>query len=130
MINTENNTNNFIKILKGSLISIAVTIILLAIFSLVLTYSSISENTMPTMIILITILSILIGSQMTTRSIKNKGMLNGALVGIIYIGLLYLISSIVTSNFGFNTYSLVMILSSIIIGGLGGIIGVNTRKNK
>lgn len=123
----ESSSNSIIKILKGSAISVVTTLILLIIFSLFLTYTNINESTMPTVIIIITGLSILIGSQIATRNIKKNGIVNGALVGIIYIACIYLLSSIVTKDFSLNNYAIIMIAVSLLIGGLGGIIGVNRK---
>lgn len=123
----ENNSSSIVRIIKGSAISIVASLVLLMIFAALLTYTNINENTMPTVIIIVTALSILIGSQITTSRIKKNGIFNGALVGIIYIALLYLISSIITKNFSLNNYSIIMIATSIIIGGIGGIIGVNRK---
>ena len=128
MVNVkENNSNGIVIILKGSLISIIATIVLLMIFAAVLTYSNINENSMPTVIIVVTALCILIGSQITTSKIKRNGILNGALVGAIYILALYLISSIISKDFSLNIYSIIMMATSILIGGIGGIIGVNKK---
>jgi len=123
----ESNSNSIIRIFKGSLFSIVTTLILLMIFAALLTYTNINENTMPTVVIIVTALSILIGSQIVTSKIKKNGIINGMLVGIIYILLLYIISSIVTKNFALNNYAIIMIVTSIITGGLGGIIGVNRK---
>ena len=123
----ENGSNNLIKILKGSLFSILTTLILLIIFAALLTYTNINENTIPAVIIIVTALSILIGSQITTSRIKKNGVINGMLIGMIYIILLYIVSSIVTKNFSLNSYSIIMSVASIIIGGIGGIIGVNRK---
>ena len=123
----ENNPNSIVRILKGSIISIIVSLVLLIIYAALLTYTNINENTMPTVIIIVTALSMLIGSQITTSKIRKNGIFNGALVGIIYILFLYLISSIVTKKFSLNSYSIIMISTSIIIGGIGGIIGVNRK---
>lgn len=127
MVKVEKSSNSIIEIFKGSAIAIVATIILLIIFATVLTYSNISESTMPTVIIVITALSILIGSQITTTRIKKNGIVNGATVGIIYILFLYLISSCVISEFSLSNYSIIMMATSVIIGGLGGIIGVNRK---
>lgn len=126
MVN-ENSSNSLVKVLKGSLISIIATIILLIVFSAVLTYTNVNENSMPTVIIVITALGILIGSQITTSKIKKNGIVNGALVGAIYILALYIISSIISKDFSLNFYSIIMIATSIAIGGIGGIIGVNKK---
>jgi putative membrane protein (TIGR04086 family) len=128
MINVnDDKSNNFIKILKGSAISLFATLILLMIFSAILTYTNINENSMPTVIIVITTFSILLGSQITTAQIKKSGIINGTLVGGIYIMFLYIISSIVSKNFSLNIYSIIMIATSLLIGGIGGIIGVNRK---
>ena len=128
MVNVkENNSNGIVIILKGSLISIIATIVLLMIFATVLTYSNINENSMPTVIIVVTALCILVGSQITTSKIKRNGIVNGALVGAIYILALYLISSIISKDFSLNIYSIIMIATSLLIGGIGGIIGVNRK---
>lgn len=121
------NTNNIIKILKGSILAIAISIILLLIFAIVLTYTDINENAMPTVIIVITAVSILIGSQITTSGIKKNGIINGVLVGLIYILFLYLMSSVISRDFSLNNYAIIMIATSVAIGGLGGIIGVNRK---
>ena len=97
------------------------------IFSAILTYTNINENSMPTVIIVITTFSILLGSQITTAQIKKSGIINGTLVGGIYIMFLYIISSIVSKNFSLNIYSIIMIATSLLIGGIGGIIGVNRK---
>ena len=112
---------------NSSLISIIATIVLLMIFATVLTYSNINENSMPTVIIVVTALCILVGSQITTSKIKRNGIVNGALVGAIYILALYLISSIISKDFSLNIYSIIMMATSILIGGIGGIIGVNKK---
>jgi putative membrane protein (TIGR04086 family) len=128
MVNVkENNSNGIVIILKGTLISIIATIVLLMIFAVVLTYSNINENSMPTVIIVVTALCILVGSQITTSKIKRNGIVNGALVGAIYILALYLISSIISKDFSLNIYSIIMMATSILIGGIGGIIGVNKK---
>lgn len=121
------SSNNIVRVLKGSILAIITSIIGLIIFAMVLTYTNVNENIIPTVIIVITAISILIGSQITTSKIKKNGIVNGILVGLIYILFLYLISSIISKNFSFNNYAIIMVATSIAIGGLGGIIGVNRK---
>lgn len=119
--------NNIKKIIKGSLISIIVTIIGLVIFASLLSYTSISESTIPTVAIIITAISILIGSSLSMSTIKRNGIINGATIGLIYIAVIYILSSVIEGTFSLNTYSIVMIIGSILAGALGGIIGVNRK---
>ena len=117
--------NTFLMILKASAISIGITLILLLIYSIVLTYTNIKENTMSPIIITITGISILIGSSYGIRKIKKMGIINGGLIGFTYIFTIYLLSSITQTGFGFNIYSILVMAVSIILGMLGGVIGVN-----
>lgn len=120
--------NNIIKnIAKGVGISLLATCILLLIFSVIMTYTNISEQVINPVIMVITALCILIGSSIGNIKIKKNGILNGALVGGIYIFTLYIISSLLNWEFGLNIQSLIMIAIGIIFGILGGIIGVNKK---
>ena len=118
------NTKN---IFKGVGISIILTMILLLIFSIVLAYTNVSENTITPVIIIITAISILFGSSISTRQIKKYGILNGGLIGIIYLLLLYTISSLLNWKFGLNSQSIIMIIIGGVFGVIGGIIGVNIK---
>lgn len=133
---TKNMTNerkskengNFARIVKGSFVSIILTTILLIIFSIILAYTNIPENTMIPVITIITSISILVGSIISVSKIEKKGILNGAFVGLIYILIIYAISSIVKGNFGININSIILIASAMVAGMLGGIIGVNIKN--
>lgn len=116
---------NFLRIAKGVVISIFATLILLFIFSLILTFTSVSETTIKPIIIIISIISLLIGSSISTLKINKKGIVNGGIVGISYILIIYILSSIVSNEFNLNLDSLIMIILSVIAGMTGGIIGVN-----
>ena len=122
------NQNNILRIIKGVLISIIISVIGLLIFAIVLTKSNISESIIPITIIIISNLSILIGSIICNKKIEKNGIGNGMLVGLVYLIIIYLISSITIKSFSFNLKSVIMILCSIISGTIGGIIGVNLKK--
>lgn len=108
--------DNLISNFKGIVISFALTLILLFVFAIVLTYTKLSESMIPTVIIIISIISILIGSSIATSKIKKKGIVYGGIIGLIYIGSIYIISSIVKTGFNLNIYSIVMIILSILAG--------------
>ena len=125
--NISENGNNIKKVIKGSAFSIIITLIGLLIYSIILSYTSVSESTIPTIVIIITAISVLIGSTISTSNIKKNGIINGMFVGVIYIAIIYLLSSIVTGNFLLNITSIIMIITSVLTGALGGIIGVNKK---
>ena len=123
--NLSESGNNIKRIIKGSVISIVITLIALVIFASLLTYTSISESTIPTVTIIITVISILIGSSLCMSTVKKNGIINGILVGLIYIAFIYILSSVIEGNFALNLKSIIMIIGAIIAGAVGGIIGVN-----
>lgn len=123
------DNNNFMNIFKGIAISFILTLILLFLFSMILTYTNIDEKAISPVIIIITVISILIGSSLSTTKIKKNGLINGGIIGLIYILAIYIISSIVETGFSLNIYSIIMIILSIIAGMVGGIVGVNIKNN-
>ena len=115
-----------ICILRGIFISFLFTLCMLIIYSVLLVYTNLSEQTIRPVIITITGISILIGSSLGTRKLHKNGLLSGGIIGASYILLLYLISSTVNSNFSINWVSIIMIIVGLIGGIFGGVIGVNT----
>lgn len=120
---------NIMRIVKGVVLAISLSLILLLIFAVLLTYTNISEDTMIPVVMIIVGISILIGSTICARKIKKNGIVNGGLVGLIYVLLLYLISSLCLVGFSLTINSFVMLIVGLITGMLGGIIGVNLNKH-
>lgn len=76
------NENRFIiNILKGVGISLITTVVLLITFSIILTYTNIQENVINPVIMIITAISILIGSSLGNIKIKKNGLINGGIIG-------------------------------------------------
>ena len=118
---------NFKYILKGVIISIISTLIFLFIFSLILTYTNVSEKLINPFIIVVTAISIFIGSSIGSLKLQKQGILSGALIGGIYLISLYIISGIIKNNFSMTIQSIILIISGMICGMFGGIIGVNKK---
>ena len=115
------------NIFRGVLISFITTILFLFIYSCLLTYTEIGENTMNVVIIVITAISILIGSTIGNLKIKKNGIANGGIIGGTYLLIIYLISSLLNWKFELNLESIILIIIGIIFGIVGGIIGVNKK---
>lgn len=116
---------NYIKILIGSITAILISGIAFFIYASILCNTNISENTIPSVVLVISFLSIFIGSMISSRKIRKNGIINGTMVGTIYISTIYILSSIFAVGFQINNYSLFMIIGAVISGMLGGVIGVN-----
>ena len=126
LIITKEKTNTS-YLVKGFAFSIICTLALLLIFSILLTYTNISEDIIPFSIIGISATSILIGSIVSTKKLNKNGLLNGGIVGIVHMILIYFSSSVLNTGFRMNFYTILMIVIGILCGIVGGIIGVNLK---
>ena len=118
----------FVNLIKGILISFAITIILFYILGIILSTTSIPEKIITPAIIIITGVSILIGSSITMIKTNEKGLIKGGLIGVIYFLLIYLLSSFLLKNFEVNIYSCIMFAATFICGAIGGVVGVNIKS--
>ena len=119
--------NKFLLVLKGVGISIGLTLVMILILSIVLSFSSIKENIIMPTVIFISSFSILIGGFLVAKKIDEKGIVYGSILGLIYMVILYLISSIMNFDFSLNVNAIIMIALGIVGGAIGGILGVNLK---
>ena len=73
VVTETSSDNNLIKIFKGLICSFIITLVSILIFSIILTYTNISESVIPVVIIILTFISILIGSMLSSKSINKNG---------------------------------------------------------
>lgn len=119
---------NTVRILKGSAFAIIFSLILLLAFALLLTYTELSEETIVPVVITVVGISILVGSMVSTRKIKKNGLINGGLVGLIYVIILYLASSLCLVGFSISMQSFILLAVAMLTGMIGGVIGVNLNR--
>ena len=99
---------------KSLLIEMIISIIGMFILAVALSKTDLSDSIMGNTIIGISAFSIGIGGFFCSRKLKMKGILCGALQGIFYMGILYLISSIVNKSFNLGIEGIVMVIIGII----------------
>ena len=115
-------------IIRSVIFSYIITLVFIVIYSFVLAFTSVPESSIPLFTFVSGMISVFIGSSISLIKIKEKGLVNGGIVGLLYILILYVLSSIFSTGFGVNGYAFWMILFNIIVGMIGGIIGVNMCK--
>lgn len=117
-------------IIRGLIASFIITIIVFAVFSLLLAYTDFPEKHIVTAVVAATIASALTAGVVSTRGVRSRGWVNGSIVGLIYILVLYLLSSIVYMDFTVDGNFPVMVLICLLSGIIGGIAGVNMKDKK
>ena len=113
--------------LKGIVIFFVISLFLIFILSMILSFTNVKENIIDVGIIFISMISILIPSFLLAKKIKKKGIINGAIFGTLCMLLLYLISSFINMKFKLTLNSIIMIFLGIFAGIIGGIFGVNLK---
>ena len=95
---------------KCILIELIITFLGMLILAVILTNTNISDTIMGNCIIGISAFAIGIGGFLASRKLKMKGILCGGLQGLIYMIILYMISSISSGNFSLQLEGIVMIV--------------------
>ncbi|HEY5586270.1 MAG TPA: TIGR04086 family membrane protein [Ruminiclostridium sp.] len=118
---------NLLRVVKGLIISFLITLPCFLAFATFLTYTDFPEKYTYIAVLVTTVISVLVASAYSTKNVKSKGWMNGCFVGILYVAILYLASSIVFMNFAIDIQVLLTVVIGAIVGCLGGIFGINLR---
>lgn len=118
---------NLFRVIKGLIISFLITLPCFLVFALFLTYTDFPEKYTFIAVLITTVISVLVASAYSTKNVKSKGWMNGGAVGILYVAILYMASSLVFMNFAIDVQVLLSVVIGAIVGSLGGIFGINLR---
>ncbi|MCX8130232.1 MAG: TIGR04086 family membrane protein [Clostridia bacterium] len=129
LTNSIKNRMDMMSIIKGLVIAYAFTLPTFFLFSLILSYTDFPDKYITTVVIIITVMSILIAGMVSSRNVGSKGWLNGAIVGFIYVLVLYFLSSIILRDISINRSVISMTAIGILAGSIGGIVGINIKAN-
>lgn len=116
-------------ILKGLGYSYILTLATLLIYNLALTFTSLSGNSIAMASSAITTASSAFGGFYASKNIKEKGLIYGLLVGLMYIVCLTLIVFLAKDSFVFEMDILYKVLLVSLAGGIGGVLGVKFSNN-
>lgn len=124
----EKSKINISSILKGVVFSYIVTFILVFILSIVYYFCDMSDKLMGIAVFAIGVLGVFLGAFLLSRTISDKGMLHGGILGVIYCVILLILSFFINMEFTMGKGMIINIFSYIGSGMLGGIIGINNKK--
>lgn len=124
---SKDKNGSILVIGKGVLIAYGISIILIIIYGILLVATSLSEATLPTAIMIITMVSIALSAIYTAVKVTSRGWLNGAIVGLIYMVILFLIGLIFNTGIAIDSFIFFRLFMGFIVGGLAGVIGINLK---
>ena len=117
------------KILKKFGINLGICytimIVLFLITAAIFAHTNISDKYIDIFIYATIIISTFTTSMLLNKKIKEKGIIYGAIFGLVVMALFYLTISILMPQVSFTMNTLIFFIVAIISSSLGGIIGVN-----
>ena len=116
--------------LKTVMIAYCISIILLFAVSLIATVQAFSDKAIAIAANIVTALGVLLCGFMSGRHFSCKGLIFGALCGVIYSGLLCLIGNLAAQNLQFGASAVTALIIGVICGAVGGIAGINTKHTR
>lgn len=113
--------------LKSLSISYIITFLILIVLSILLTWTPLSINFANIGVILTVCISTFSGGYFVSKKIQSKGFINGAISGLLYVAVLYIIGALLYGKFDFERNMMIMAVVSLLAGSFGGIAGVNAK---
>ena len=112
----------------GVLIAYAVTCIAFIGCALALTYTNLSENTVPLIIAITCVVSVFIAGFDASRVSEKNGWLWGLAAGAVYVFILFCILAWISRGFVIDARKVTLLVLSLASGGAGGVLGINFKK--
>lgn len=122
-----NEKMSMISLLKGLLVSYVITIPVFMLFALILANTDFPQRLTTPAVVVTTLVSVLTAGAISTKGIRNRGWLNGSIVGLVYMIILYILSSLVYNDFTIDKYVVTMTIIGVLAGAIGGIVGINAK---
>lgn len=122
----ENNQNFFAGVMKGALFAIIVSLVSILIFAIIIKVAYLNSGVIKAVNQFIKILSVFLAC---TFCLGNRaGLVGGALIGLIFTLVTYLLFALFLGQANFGLTFIVEIIFMIVIGSIAGIISVNLKK--
>lgn len=123
----EKSNINILKLILSSVVSVIVSLGLILIFALVIKWFNLGDAVINPVNIVIKLLSIALGVFIATKD-GSRGLIKGAIIGVIYIVCCYVIFSSLLGSFSFSLSNVWDILFGAISGAILGIMFVSIKK--
>lgn len=114
-------------LLRGTIVAVIVSLILVLIFALIVNLVEIGDNIVMPVNQAIKIISVFIGCFIGIKN-RHHGVIKGALIGLLYTFLSIFVFGIISKEIDFQLINLIDVGFGIVAGIVSGILSVNLRK--
>lgn len=113
-----NENKSFVTILKGAIYALIISLLGILLFAFIIKLTGLSDRLIKPINQVIKVISILFGCFFAFKKNREKTLLNGLFIGIVYTILAFLLFSALNGSFNFSK----TIFVDILFGGIVGII--------
>jgi putative membrane protein (TIGR04086 family) len=117
--------NTYIHTGEGILRGVILTVILLLIYAVIMTFTEVSDGISSSFYLVTTLVSIMYGSIYAVKKINKRGWLIGIVVAIVYMLIIYIVSVISGNSAVIGVNRILRLLIAFTVGALSGMLGVN-----
>ena len=117
-----------LKILLALFIAFAVSLTLLIGYSLLITYTNVSDKNLNLVTAIVCVISVVMAGFDVAKIFKNKGWFWGMFVGFLYYFVLNIIGLLAFNKILLTQKNFIDFLICLSSGAIGGIVGVNFKK--
>lgn len=119
---------SLISVLKSLMVSYGFTFIVFTVFALLLTYTSMPDSIIGTVVFITMIFSVMLAGFMIGKRANSRGWLNGAIGGLLHVLILYIIGAMFVTGLVFDSHVILLLVIGFLSGAFGGIVGINVKK--
>ncbi|MCL2576897.1 MAG: TIGR04086 family membrane protein [Defluviitaleaceae bacterium] len=112
----------------GVLMAYAITSIVFLGYAMLITYTTVSERSLPTVVAITTVLSVMVAGFDAARGSETRGWLWGMVAGLVYVLIMAIVMIVMLPTFSVDGRTVMVCALGIAGGGLGGILGINTKR--
>lgn len=116
---------NLGAVLSGVIVSYILSIILFLILGILMALTRIPETSLPTVVVVLSVISIGFGGAFTAKKARTAGWVNGGLTGAVYVAVILVMGMLFVPHFALTGNVLLRIVVGFGVGMIGGIFGVN-----
>lgn len=117
-------------IIKGCLVAVSVSLVGILFFAFIIKIFGLTDGWIKPINQIIKAASILIGVFVALKKEKTQGLLKGAIIGLAYTLLAFVVFSILNGSFALDGALIVDILFGAIMGAICGVVFVNLKSKK
>lgn len=122
------NMGLWLCLLRGIAVAFAITCIIFIGYGILLTYTSLSEDTLPVVSLASTALSAAAAGYDWAACMKKRGLFWGMAAGAVYGVLLFLVTGLAGGGLSLELSGVMTFIVALAAGGIGGILGINRKS--